>query len=232
VTREPPLLREDGAHRTLTEWLAAQLRREIRSGELPGGTHLRQTEVAERFGVSSTPVREAFAVLERAGLLTSSPHRGVVVASPTLDDLRENFEIRMRLEAFATELAVPNLTAADLGRLHELLDEMAPLSLAKDYAHYYELNAAFHDGIYELSGRPRLHMLINQLRAEPAAFLGLYARPPMHLDAQVSNAQHAEILAACEARAAKKAAKTMAEHLDDALGRIVESIDSGKSSLG
>jgi DNA-binding GntR family transcriptional regulator len=209
-----------GEHRTLAEWLAAQLRREIRSGELPGGTHLRQTEVAERFGVSSTPVREAFALLHRNGLLTSSPHRGVFVASPSLDDLRESFELRMTLEALATRLAVPRLAQEDIHMLQGLVDEMEPLSLEREYQRYFDLNEAFHDTIYEAAGRPRLLALIRQLRDEPAAFLGLYGRPPLHLDADVANRQHRRIAAACAEGDAERAASAMSDHLGNALRRI------------
>jgi DNA-binding GntR family transcriptional regulator len=209
-----------GEHRTLAEWLAAQLRREIRSGELPGGTHLRQTEVAERFGVSSTPVREAFALLQRNGLLTSSPHKGVFVASPSLDDLRESFELRMTLEALATRLAVPRLTAEDIDTLQALVDEMEPLSLEREYQRYFDLNEAFHDTIYEAADRPRLLALIRQLREEPAAFLGLYGRPPLHLDAHEANCQHRLIAAACAEGDAEGAAAAMSDHLENALRRI------------
>jgi DNA-binding GntR family transcriptional regulator len=212
------------SHRTLAEWLANELRQEIRSGDLPGGTHLRQIEVADRFGVSSTPVREAFALLQRAGLLTSRPHRGVFVASPSIDDLRENYEIRIQLEAHATGKAVPNLTGDDLTLLRELLDELAPLSLERDYQRYYELNEAFHDVIYAAADRPRLHALIRQMRDEPASFLGLFGRPPLHLDARESNAQHEAVFEACAAGDAELAAAAMAAHLEDALRRVAMSL--------
>jgi DNA-binding GntR family transcriptional regulator len=215
---------QEQSHRTLAEWLANEMRQEIRSGDLPGGTHLRQTEVAKRFDVSSTPVREAFALLQRAGLLTSEPHKGVYVASPSVDDLRENYEIRIQLEAHATEKAVPNLAGDDLALLRELLDEMAPLSLEREYQRYYELNEAFHDAIYSAANRPRLHALIRQLRDEPASFLGLFGRPPLHLDAHQSKAQHEAIFEACAAGDAGRAGAAMAAHLEDALQRIAASL--------
>jgi DNA-binding GntR family transcriptional regulator len=221
MTRRPS---HEQVHPTLAEWLANELRQQIRSGELPGGTHLRQTQVAERFGVSSTPVREAFALLQRAGILTSAPHKGVFVASPSLDDLRENYEIRIRLEAHATATAVPGLTVADLAELRRLLDELAPLSLEDEYQRYYELNEAFHDTIYAAANRPRLLALIGQLRDEPASFLGLYGRPPLHLDARRSNAQHEAVYEACVSGDADRAAEAMADHLQDALDRVANSL--------
>jgi DNA-binding GntR family transcriptional regulator len=217
-----------GTHPTLAEWLAEQLRKEIRSGETSAGSHLRQNDVAQRFGVSSTPVREAFAVLERDGLVTRAPHRGVVVTSPTLDDLHGIYEIRILLEADATARATPNLTEADLSELERILDEMAPLTLEDDYERHYKLNQRFHDRIYIASGRPRLHALIRQLRAEPASTLGLFGRPRRHQDADLTRRQHDTILQACRQGQPAQAAAAMAEHLKTALDRILATSAAGR----
>ena len=101
---------------TITDALVDALRDEIRTGEIEPGSRLRQADVAQRFQVSTTPVREAFAALEREGLLVSSPHRGVVVFKPTVEDLKETYEIRIPLEALATEKAAENMTDDDLVR--------------------------------------------------------------------------------------------------------------------
>src|ERR1700759_28088 len=77
--------------------VVAELRRLILSGELPAGTHLRQVELAERFGVSTTPVREALMVLGRLGLVRHDAQRGVVVFTPTVRDVLENYELRIAL---------------------------------------------------------------------------------------------------------------------------------------
>src|ERR1700742_4105097 len=85
--------------------VAEELRRLILSGELPAGTRLRQVELAQRFNVSTTPVREAFTVLARQGLVRHDVQRGVVVFTPTVGDVLENYEIRIALESLATEIA-------------------------------------------------------------------------------------------------------------------------------
>src|ERR1700759_5316261 len=91
-----------------------RLRDMIKSHELPAGTRLRQAEFAERFGVSTTPVREAFVALAREGLVTQDPHRGVVVFEPSLQELDEIYEIRIALEPLATEIAAKQLSEDDL----------------------------------------------------------------------------------------------------------------------
>jgi DNA-binding GntR family transcriptional regulator len=195
--------------RTLTDGLVEQLRVEIRSGEIPPGSRLRQADVAKRFNVSITPVREAFAMLEREGLLISSPHRGVIVFQPTVEDLKETYEIRIPLEALATELGVQNMTDADLDRLADVLRRME--RAADDHELYNRLNGEFHGIIYAAARRPKLERLIAQLRESSSAYLRLYAT--ISLSAADTQRDHELIFDACRNRAAKRAAKAMAAHL-------------------
>src|SRR5213593_1234309 len=81
--------------RTRAEAIAAELRRAILVGELAPGDRLRQAEMAERYGVSTTPVREAFTALAGEGLVRQDAHRGVVVFSPSVDEVSETYEIRI-----------------------------------------------------------------------------------------------------------------------------------------
>ncbi|MBL0141681.1 MAG: GntR family transcriptional regulator [Betaproteobacteria bacterium] len=94
-----------------TDSIAAQLRERIFRGELSGGFPLRQGRIAEEFGVSRIPVREALNRLEAEGLVVRSHNRGCAVASLSMDDLLESVEIRKALEAAALRHAVPRLTA-------------------------------------------------------------------------------------------------------------------------
>jgi DNA-binding GntR family transcriptional regulator len=96
---------------TTAKVVAERLRDEIQDGTLSPGTRLRQNEVARRFGVSTTPVREAFAQLQAEGLVRIDPHRGAVVFRPTTDDLVEFYEIREVLESLAVVRAIPRLAA-------------------------------------------------------------------------------------------------------------------------
>src|SRR4030088_2067598 len=87
--------------RTTAKAVAAELRNEIYRGQIPPGARLMQADIAERFGVSTTPVREAFAMLQADGLVRLDSHRGAVVFQPTAQELLELFEIRELLEGFA-----------------------------------------------------------------------------------------------------------------------------------
>src|ERR1700722_10743535 len=109
---------------TLAERVADDLRQAIRRGELRGGMPLRQNEVADALGVSSTPVREAFAILQREGLVQRNVHRGVVVFEPTITDLLAAYEIRGALEPLAARYATRHIADGDLAELRSLIGQM------------------------------------------------------------------------------------------------------------
>lgn len=203
--------------------VAEELRRLILSGELKAGERLRQAEVAERFNVSTTPVREAFSALSRQGLVRHDVHRGVVVFTPTSRDVKENYEIRMALEPLATELAAKNISGRDLARLGNLLDQMGR---AKRVLEYQPLNREFHRTIYAAADRPRLYEIIESLRDSAEAYIAYDAasRP----DPAYSEAAHREHVAIAEAlgnHASKRARKLMFEHLSHNAEHIETSVE-------
>jgi DNA-binding GntR family transcriptional regulator len=206
--------------------VANELRRQIRSGELPAGTRLRQVEVAERFGVSTTPVREAFTTLASEGLVKQDTHRGAVVFVPSREDLLHNYEIRMALEPLATRLAATNVTPEEIETLTALLAEMRA-ALIDDTARYgLVLNPRFHATIYAAARRPRLAELIEQMRDASAAYIQLLALQPQPIEyLEGAQAEHEEIVDALRARAPKKAADAMARHLKHSLDQMFAALD-------
>lgn len=203
---------------TRTGAVAAELRRQIQSGELEPGARLRQVETAEQMGVSTTPVREAFAALAREGLVRQDPHRGTVVFLPSLDELNENYEIRLALEPLATKFAAERLSEEELDELDAMVEEMQGADAAQQLA----LNRALHERIYAASGRPRLATLIANLRDSGAAYLNL-VRVDAVYTAQ-SHDEHEAIVAALRKRNGKKAAALMATHLKASADVIAEEL--------
>lgn len=187
------------------------LREEIYNGSLAPGTRLRQAHVAERFGVSTTPIREAFAALEREGLLQSTAHRGVVVFRPTAHDMREIYEVRIPLEVRATELAVPNLDRQALDKVSKLADDITKFGRKGNLSRSNELNDEFHALIYAAANRPRLAELIADLRSSSKAYTQLFDTQATRIEE--TDKEHREIVAACEAGAPKKAGKAVEKHL-------------------
>lgn len=217
-----------GAPTTRAETVADELRRQILSGSVTPGTALRQNDIAAAFKVSPTPVREAFARLQREGLITYEPHRGAVVFRPSVDDLRENYEIRIALEPLATRAAARNLTPDDLAALDDLVTTMASTT---DAGRYAELNRGFHDRIYSASGRPRLERLIAELRDAAASYLRILVdEVPGSPD--MAQPEHEAILAALQARAPARAARLMADHLRHNEALMEQALEAARDASG
>jgi DNA-binding GntR family transcriptional regulator len=204
--------------------VAEELRRLILAGEIQAGARLRQVELAERFNVSTTPVREAFTVLAREGFLRHDAQRGVVVFSPTPDDIRENYEIRIALEPLAAEIAARGITD---GELRQLDDMLARMSKVKRQLDYQRLNREFHRTIYRAARRPRLLELIESLRDAFEAYIRFDAvmRPsPQYRD--TAHTEHEAILQALHSGAPDAAAKRMKEHLTNNASHYLNTFDA------
>jgi DNA-binding GntR family transcriptional regulator len=197
-----------------------RLREMIRSGELPAGTHLRQADFAERFGVSTTPVREAFVALAREGLVTQDAHRGVVVFESSIDELHEVYEIRIVLEPLATEIAAKQISDDEIAALERIVMQMRTAKPAR----FVELNEELHGRIYAATDRKRLLEIIDKLRETAANYVGIGViryHPDYRKDVEM---EHEEIVEALKARAPKRAAKAMRKHLEHSARHVAELI--------
>ena len=146
-----------------TDMVAALIREQIITGELPAGEQLRQRDLAARFEVSQTPVREAMRRLESEGLVIGDTHRGFTVAGPDEGLVEENFQIRAALESLGASLAAGKIDAAGITRLQALNDQIR--ALAEDSPRYADLNREFHFSLYEYARSPLLLSLMRLLWA-------------------------------------------------------------------
>jgi DNA-binding GntR family transcriptional regulator len=153
---------------TAQDLVLASVRQAILSGVLGPGARLRQEELADIFGTSRIPVREALRALEYEGLVTSVPHRGFTVTALDADDVEEVYDLRILLESEAVRLALPLLTDEDLDELEKLFRVMQDASRPDDQLAARE---QFYQRLYSVTGRPRLVGLIIRLRAEVARVL-------------------------------------------------------------
>jgi DNA-binding GntR family transcriptional regulator len=213
--------------------LAEQLLiRAIASGEIAPGEPLRQLELADRLGVSATPVREALRRLEAQGLVVRHPHRGVRVAQVKPEEMTELYIIRASLEGLAVEHAVPNLTKKDieaLEQIHRRLDSGRERGALKGLR---KLNYEFHTTLYQHSELPRLIRIIDSLWPL-FPWDSIWAIPGR---ADSSAAEHREILAALHDRDATAAGDAMRRHIEsgaEALIKFHASVaESGGQSQG
>jgi DNA-binding GntR family transcriptional regulator len=133
---------------TRAEELRLQLADEIVRGALAPGAPLDETDIARRFSVSRTPVREALRQLAASGLVDARAHRGAVVARPTLDRLNGMFEAMAELEALCAGLAAERMPAVERARLEAIHEELRFLSHAGNPERFHEVNERFHNAIY------------------------------------------------------------------------------------
>ena len=153
---------------TAQELVLASLREAILTAALPPGSRLRQERLADQFGTSRIPVREALRALEHEGLVTSLPYRGFTVTELDADDIEEVYELRILLESQAVRLAVPLMTDEDLTTLEVLYAQMTHASAGEAQLAARE---RFYISLYSMAGRPRLVSLIARLRQEVARSL-------------------------------------------------------------
>jgi DNA-binding GntR family transcriptional regulator len=163
--------------------------------------------VSTRLGVSTTPVREAFALLQAEGFVRLDPYKGAIVLRPSAQEVSELYEIRQALEGLAIELAARNMADEELLELQHIVDRMRKTD---DNERWLALNHEFHKRIYEASGRARLCMLIGNLRDASSSYLHMFLS---NADKSRADDEHQEILNACRARDSRRACEILARHL-------------------
>lgn len=201
----------EGPPQSKAEYVLMRLRREIAEGVIIPGQPLRQTELAERYGVSSTPVREALRTLEADGAIQYLPHRGATVAELSRRDVHDLYLLRSQIESFATGLAVQRMTeqaAALIRTLHERLaarvGHASPVELS-------QLNRDLHVAIIHTGSPLIAEQVIGPMwkRFLPPS-TSMWAEPEV-VDAFI--AEHARIVEAIEAGDVDLASKRMADHV-------------------
>lgn len=195
--------------RTVRTALAEYLREAILLGEFCPGQTLRLEEIAKRFDVSTTPVREALSDLADEGLVTIFPHRGATVTRFSPEDLQDIYEIRATLEAMAARLAVPCLSLETLASLQSIVEQIDNHS--GELVTLVKLNHEFHLTLYSASGRHHLCDLIKMLRYRTQHYLHAYISDLGGMpQAQVD---HREVVEACKQGNADQAASVIYEHV-------------------
>uniref|UniRef100_UPI003726965D GntR family transcriptional regulator n=1 Tax=Xanthobacter cornucopiae TaxID=3119924 RepID=UPI003726965D len=207
---------------TRTEELRLQIADEITSGRLAPGTALEEVEIAKRYGVSRTPVREAIRDLAASGLVEARPHRSALVAHPSSERLRGMFEAMGELESLCAALAAVHMTAAERAGLERLHADLAAAIRSGEEAQCDCLDERFHAAVNAGCHNDYLSELAMTTRIRLRPFLRDKYRGLERL-AQ-SYAEHGRVLTAIlrgertEAGAAMRAHVMTAPVLDTPLG--------------
>lgn len=159
---------------TAQDAVLSRLREDIITGVLGPGDQLVQESLAERYGVSRVPLREALKTLESEGQVTYHPHRGYFVVELSTADLREVYHLRALLEDAALRAAVPVLDGDDIEHIAGLAADIEHAAHEGDVRAMTEANRRFHFALYDAAGMPRLSRLLRQLWDATDAFRALY----------------------------------------------------------
>jgi DNA-binding GntR family transcriptional regulator len=216
----------------LVDRLAGAIQTRVLSGDVPVGTRLRQEALAEEFGVSRTPVREALRQLQATGLVELLPNRGAVVRGPSAREIREAYEVRAELEGLAAELAAGRISDRDLLRLREaqaLFRKSVETLIArrarrrapwKDESVWVRANDLFHQAILDAAGNERLSDTIADLHRSFPRDLTWTALSQSSRLLEENVEQHEAVLEAIEQRDSAEARRRMIEHIRSA-GELV-----------
>ena len=157
-----------------------ELRSDILTGVIAPDTRLSQVRLAETYGVSRVPVRDALQTLAGEGLLRHSTGTTAVVRGISVEELQELYEMREAIEPIATRLAVPNVGRVEVLKMRSLLDLM---SCTTEPAVWLPANAEFHGTVYKRAPRPRMVVLVEQLRKLTDRYLHVHLK-------EIGNIEH------------------------------------------
>jgi len=206
-----------GRRPTSRDYVAAELRQAIVRGELGGGDKLNPADIAERYGVSQTPAREALQLLASEGLVRNDAFRGARVAELSAEEYEELYLMRIGLEDLAARLGAERISDEAIGEMTELLEQMASAAQEADIDRFYMLDRRFHLTHYSASGRQSLVDRIMHLRLSSERYArAAYALPRVSMKETLDT--HRELLAAVRARDGDRCAAV----LNDDLTRTLE----------
>jgi len=213
------------ARRSLHGELVGLVRTLIVEGELVAGEKIPEQALCERFGVSRTPLREALKVLASEGIVTLHPNRGATVAGVTRELVEDVFPIMGALEALAGEAACEKASAADIGRIRRLHDEMVAHYERGERSAYLRLNQGIHRALFEIAGNAALTQLYEQLMVRIHAVRFIARKSPERWREAIED--HDKMIEALEARNGPALAAVLKQHLVHKAGMVFEALDAG-----
>jgi DNA-binding GntR family transcriptional regulator len=197
---------------TLAESLREKLEGAIAAGHLEPGSRLDEQEIAQRFGVSRTPVREAFRLMAANNLVELRGRQGATVRSIKAQVLIEMFQVMAELEGLCARLAARRVSPSWGEEISEIHQRLVAASQSGDIDEFYDINQEFHEAIYEASRNVFLAEQTRKLRNQVAA----YRRRVTHMPNRIADTirEHEAIMQAILARDSERAHTTMRDHVN------------------
>ena len=199
------------------------LRQAILRGEFKPGERLMEIQLANKLGVSRTPIRDAIRKLELEGLVIMIPRKGAEVADITEKSLRDVLEVRKALEELAVQLACEKITQEELEELEKAGENFKKvLKRSKDITEVAEADVRFHDVIYMATDNHKLIHLLNKLREQMYRYRVEYLKNP-DVHEQLTQ-EHEEIVYHIKRREKVEATAVTCQHIDNQVSAVTDKI--------
>lgn len=202
------------------------LRQAILRGELKPGERLMEIQLANKLGVSRTPIREAIRKLELEGLVLMIPRRGAEVSEITEKSLRDVLEVRRALEELAVKLACEKIQDNEIEELKQAEAEFAEALKSGDVTVFAEADVKFHDIIYRTTDNQRLIQLLSNLREQMYRYRVEYLKKEDSHEVLLQ--EHARIMETIEKRDEEHAVEAVCTHIDNQVKVVSDTIRTKK----
>jgi len=204
---------------SLTHKIYENLKEDIINLKFKENSIITEKELAKKYKVSKSPVREALRKLNLEGFIGILPHKGYFITSISVEDLKNIFQIRMILEVGASEIAIVNASLNDIEKLKEIANTKVKTINSKSYIEYSEINYQFHLLIAQST---KNNMLANMIEGVLNQLKRVLYKDLRNLDFENMKNEHLKIVDAIEKKDISLVRKIMEKHLSDAKKRIFE----------
>ena len=211
--------------------IADRLREMIMTGQLKEGDKINENELCASMGISKTPLREALRVLSVEGLISLVPNRGSFVTKPTIDEIKEMFEVMSVLEGVCAHAAAAKMNAAAFDTIEQLHAKLEQEYARRDQKEYIRVNNQYHKFIQQLAGNRTLNQIVNGLREKILLHRFQSLNLPGRFDDSIK--EHRALLEAFRQKAGPGAERIMKEHLKNqslALEKLADDIAGRQES--
>ncbi len=218
---------KDDEYLPLRDVVFKTLRQEILTGKLKPGERLMEIQLANRLGVSRTPIREAIRKLELDGLVIMIPRRGAEVAQITLKDLKDVMEVRCALDVLAIELACERMERDERSKLYQACENFREAVKTKDTRKLAEADVAFHDAIVLSTGNTRLIQLVSNLSEQMYRYRFEYLKDAT--SHEMLQQEHMEMYQSILKKDKAAAASVVRKHINNQEEAIIKQLQLEKS---
>lgn len=210
--------------RSLTDQIYEYLSTSIIEGNINQGEKLLENDLCQQFGISRSPLRECFRILESEGLIIIHPRKGAFVRELSKKDIEDVFPVRASLESLAARLAVPNIGEKEIGIFNDLIGKMKEALRNKDIRSFLHFNFNFHSVFIKASNNQVLEKTLRSLgRGLWQRIAFLYYQSPSGLD--FSNNMHKEIVKAFQKKDVHSVQKLVEGHIEHARNQLLSSFN-------